>query len=145
MNHLTNYYDHEENEHVAWVKATTLSQRCDESDLEFLLRVEKHSRNLGVEPGTDINVLQKKLAFSIASAGLRNDLVRQQWLLDKKLTWETLSNSLKAKSIADNSYKILREARQGKFNIGFGLYASFNRLPFHKGHLSNDSRMKKYV
>ena len=38
LNHLKNYYDHEENEHVAWVKAATLSQLCDESDSEFLLR-----------------------------------------------------------------------------------------------------------
>ena len=36
LNHLKNYYDHEENEHVAWVKAATLSQHCDESDLKFL-------------------------------------------------------------------------------------------------------------
>ena len=139
LNHLKNYYDHEENEHVAWVKATTLSQLCGESDLEFLLRVEKHSRNLGFEPGTDVNALRKKFATSIALAGLRNDVVRQQLLLDKKLTWETLSDSLKAKSIADNSYKILREARQGKFNVGSGLSASVNQLSVHKGH-PNDSR-----
>ena len=46
LNHLKNYYDQEENEHVAWVKAFTLSQLRRESDLEFLLWVEKHSRNL---------------------------------------------------------------------------------------------------
>ena len=50
-----------------------------------------------------------------------------------------MSDSLKAKSIADNSYKILREARQGKFNVGSGLSASVNRLSFYKGH-PNDSR-----
>ena len=31
LNHLTDYYDHEENEHVAWVKAATLSRLCGES------------------------------------------------------------------------------------------------------------------
>ena len=60
LNYLKNYYDHEENEHVA----TTLSQLCDESDSEFLLRVEKHSRNLGFEPCTAIKgVLQSNIDF----------------------------------------------------------------------------------
>ena len=140
LNHLKNYYDQEENEHVAWVKAATLSQLCGESDLEFLLQVEKHSRNLGFEPGTDVNALRKKFATSIALAGLRNDLVRQQLLLDKKLTWETLSVSLKAKSIAGSSYKIFREAKQRVFNVGSGFSASVNRWSFHNGHLSNNSR-----
>ena len=68
LNHLKNYYNHEENEHVAWVKAATLSQLYGESDLEFLLQVEKHSRNLGFEPDTDIDVLRKKFAAGIALA-----------------------------------------------------------------------------
>ena len=94
----------------------------------------KHSRNLEFEPGTDINGLRKKFAASIALAGFRNDLVGQQLFLDKKLIWETFSDSVKAKSIADNAYKILREARQGNFNVGSGLSASVNQLSFHKGH-----------
>ena len=68
LHHLKNYYNHKENEHVAWVKAATLSQLYGESDLEFLLQVEKHSRNLGFEPDTDIDVLRKKFAAGIALA-----------------------------------------------------------------------------
>ena len=49
LKHLKNYYNYEENEHVTWVKAATLSQLCCESDLECLLQVESHSRNLGFE------------------------------------------------------------------------------------------------
>ena len=35
LNNLKNNYDHEENKHVAWVKAATLSQLHGGSDLEF--------------------------------------------------------------------------------------------------------------
>ena len=71
---------------VAWVKPATLSPLHGESDLEFQLRVEKPSKKSRLEPGTDVNVLRKKFATSIVLAGFRNDLVRQQWLLDQKLT-----------------------------------------------------------
>ena len=34
---LRNYYEKKESEHVAWLKAATLSQNCGKSKLEFLL------------------------------------------------------------------------------------------------------------
>ena len=71
---------------------------------------------------------------------MRNDLVRQQWLLDKKLNWKTLTGKLKARSIAENSYKIFREARQSNSEVGSGLSVSANRLSFHKSHPSNDRK-----
>ena len=86
LKHLKNHYDLEEIEHVAWVQVATCSQLCGENDLEFLLRVEKHSRKLGSASITDVNVLRKRFASSMALAGLRSDLVRQRLLLDEKLT-----------------------------------------------------------
>ena len=104
---------------------------------EFLLQVEKHSRNIGLESITNVNVIRKK---NLLLVRLRSDLVRQQWLLVKMLTYEILSDSLKVKSIADSSPKILRDARQGNFNVGSCLPASVNLLSFHKEHSSKNSR-----
>ena len=37
--HLKNYYDYGENEHVAWIKATTLLQPCGENDFKAFVTV----------------------------------------------------------------------------------------------------------
>lgn len=110
---LQGYYEKKESEHVAWVKAATSSQNCGESELEFLLRVEKLSRNLGFVKGADIEKLRQRFATSMALVGLRDEAVREKLMMDEKLDWKSLSDTLKVRSIAIDSSQILTEARSG--------------------------------
>ena len=108
---LKKHYEKKESEHVAWVVAATSSQNCEESELECLLRVKKLSRNLGFVPGSDIEKLKQIFATSMALVGLCDEAVRQKLILDKKLDWNLLNNTVKAKSIAIDSSQILTETR----------------------------------
>ena len=132
---LKNYYDKKESEHVAWVKAATLSQNCGESELEFLLRVEKRSRNLGFIPEANIEQLRQRFATSMALVGLRDESVRKKLMMDEKLDWKSLNDTLKARSIAINSSQILTEARSGS------LQASSNSATINK--ISSSSSFSK--
>ena len=86
-------------------------KNCEESELECLLRVKKLSRNLGFVPGSEIEKLKQMFATSMALVGLCDEAVRQKLILDKKLDWNLLNNTVKAKSIAIDSSQILTETR----------------------------------
>ena len=118
VEHLKNYYDKGENIHVAWVKAASLSQNCGESEVEFLLRVEKQSRCLGFVNGANIEELRQRFATSMALVGLRDESVREKLMMDDKLSWKSLSDTLKTRSIAKDSSQKLTEARSGNLSSG---------------------------
>ncbi|KAF6023298.1 hypothetical protein EB796_018388 [Bugula neritina] len=113
LKRLKGHYEKTENIHVAWVKAATLSQTCGEDELEYLLRVEKHSRKLGFVEGADVENLRERFAISMAVVGLRDESVRRQLMVDENITWKTLSDTLKTKSIAKESNIVVSEARSG--------------------------------
>ncbi|KAF6033687.1 hypothetical protein EB796_008005 [Bugula neritina] len=110
---LKGHYEKTENIHVAWVKAATLSQTCGEDELEYLLRVEKHSRKLGFVEGADVENIRERFAISMAVVGLRDESVRRQLMVDENITWKTLLDTLKTKSIAKESNIVVSEARSG--------------------------------
>ena len=118
VEHLKNNYDKEENIHVAWVKAASLRQNCGESEVEFLLKVEKQSRCLGFVNGANIEELRQRFATSMALVGLRNKSVREKLMMDDKLNWKSLSETLKTRSIAKDSSQKLTEARSGNLSSG---------------------------
>ena len=109
VEHLKSYYDKVENIHVEWVKAATLRQNCGESELEFLLKVEKQSRKLGFVQGAKIEELRERFATSMALVGLRDESVREKLMMDDKLDWKSLSDALKTRSIAKDSSQLLTD------------------------------------
>ena len=85
VEHMKSYYDKEENIHVAWVKIATLWQNCGESELEFLLKVEKLSRYLGLIQHANIEELRQRFAASMALVGLWDESVGEMFMIDNKL------------------------------------------------------------
>ena len=79
VEHLKSYYDKVENIHVDWVKAATLRQNCRESELEFLLTVEKQSRKLGYVQGAKIEELRQRFATSMALVDLCDESGKRSW------------------------------------------------------------------
>ena len=109
VEHMKSYYDKEENIHVAWVKIATLWQNCGESELEFLLKVEKQSRTLGFVQGAKFEERRERFATSMALVGLRDESVREKLMVDDKLDWKSLSDVLKTRSITKDSSQMLTE------------------------------------
>ena len=75
------------------------------------MRVEKHSRNLGFAQRAGIGKLRPRFATSLALVGSRDEAVRLKLMMDKKLDWNLLNDTLNARIIAIDSSQILTEDR----------------------------------
>ena len=81
------------------------------------MRVEKLSQNLGFVQEANVEKLKQRFATSLALLGLYDAAVKQKLMMDEKLDWKSLNDTLKARSIAIESSQILTEARSGGLTI----------------------------
>lgn len=106
---LKGHYDRSDSFYVKTMRFVTVSQANDEDEIEYLLRVEKLSRELGLGTGTE--EVRKRLSVALAVNGLRDTNVRRQLLQEPDLSWDNLNTKLKAKKLARDSDLLLSEAR----------------------------------
>lgn len=111
---LKDHYDREESFYVKTMRFVTVSQALAESHTDYLLRVEKLSRNMGFGNNED---LRQSFCVALAVNGLMDTSVRAQLLQEQDLTWDQLKAKLKAHMIARESESLLSQAKAGSFNV----------------------------
>ena len=110
---LKAHYERGESKYVRIMKLVTVSQACGESDTDYLLRVEKLSRNVAF--GSD--ELREDFAVGIAVNGLYDPSFRRLLLQETELTWKDLNARTRARCLAKESDSLISEARSGQYNM----------------------------
>jgi len=94
---LCNHYDREENIFVRTQKFVSVTQLTGENDRDYLLRVERLSRDVEFGPA---QATRKRFALVIAVNGLRDSSVRKELMSKSNLDWDTLSRILRTRETA---------------------------------------------
>jgi hypothetical protein len=115
MARLKEIYERTESVYVKTMKFVTVSQANGEDEREYLLRVEKLSRTMDF--GANNNDLRERLALALAVNGLRESSLRRQLMQETDLTWERLTNTLRARHSARESEALLKEVKSGHSNV----------------------------
>jgi hypothetical protein len=142
MDHLRTVYGTEETVYVRTMKFVTVSQASGENENEYLLRVEKLSRNM--QFGVDNNDLRQQMALALAVNGLRETSLRGQLMQQANLNWAGLVDTLRARHLARESESILEGAKAGMFNVKKEVAVIGSRANYTKKY-SNDSGDDKRV
>ena len=100
---LADHYEREENLFVKTKRFFTVKQLSTEDDRDFVLRVERLSRQLQLtdEQG------RERLALCAAVVGLKNQHLSREFMSMDNLTWETMRNVLVRRSAANCAYEAL--------------------------------------
>jgi hypothetical protein len=112
---LKNLYDRQESVYVKTMRFVNVSQVLGEDEREYLLRVEKLSRNMDFGPTNDD--LRKRFALALAVNGLREPSLRTQLMQEAELTWEKLTTTLRARHLARESASIVEEVKSGQYGL----------------------------
>jgi hypothetical protein len=98
---LVNHHEGEESLFVRTQKFVTVRQVLDERSREYLMRVEKLSREVGfiASDVTEVRAAQEEIrsrfAMTLAINGLRDSGMRRTLMQTPDLTWARLTNSLR--------------------------------------------------
>jgi len=103
---LRGHYDRKDSFYVKTMRFATGTQANHEDEREYLLGVEKLSRELGL--GARIEDVRRRLCVALAVNGLHDTNARKQLLQE---SWDNLNTKLKAKKLARDSDLLLSEAR----------------------------------
>lgn len=112
---LKGHYEREDSFYVKTMKFVTVSQAGGEDEREYLLRVEKLSRNMAFGAGNE--ELRKRFSVALAVNGLREHSIRRQLLQENDLQWDQLSAKLRTRQLGRVSDNILSEVKAGSFNV----------------------------
>ena len=82
----------------------SVSQLAGEDDRDYLMRVERLSRDAGFD---DADALRRRYCFVLAINGLRNINLRMQLMAKRSLDCEELKRLLKARSVAKHAIDVL--------------------------------------
>lgn len=101
---LREHFEQEESVYVRTQKFVTVHQLVGESERDYLVRVEKLGRDIDwvksdqddVQKGLDD--MRVRFGLVLAVNGLRDTTVRRELLQKRNLTWETMVDSLRARS-----------------------------------------------
>ena len=107
--HLKEIYVTDESVYVRTNRLVTVSQAEGESETDYLLRVEKLSRDLDMNPDHDECRLQ--FTISIAVNGLRDSSLRTCLMMEGKMKWDALAAKLRARRSAKESEAIIVRSR----------------------------------
>jgi hypothetical protein len=97
------------------MKFVTVSQVLGEDEREYLLRVEKLSRNMDFGAANDD--LRKRFALALAVNGLRESGLRTQLMQVTDLTWDKLTSCLRARHLARESAAIVEEGKVERYSV----------------------------
>ena len=106
--HLVTIYGTDETVYVKTMRFVTVSQTACEKESDYLLRVEKLSRNVNFGGNEDV---RKEFALAIAVNGLREGSLRRHLMQQTELNWKILTDTLRARKLARESDAILESAR----------------------------------
>lgn len=101
---LRTHYERDDSVYVRVKKFITVRQNTGENERDYLLRVEHLSRDGGF--GND-NEVRQNYAVVLAVLGLKDANLRKELMQLDDLTWERLSQALKARNKARESEAIL--------------------------------------
>jgi hypothetical protein len=135
MDHLRTVYGTEETIYVRTMKFVTVGQASGENENEYLLRVEKLSRNMNF--GGNNDDLRQQMALALAVNGLRDSAVRKQLMQQADLNWNGLVDALRARRLARESESILEGAKAGMFNVKKEVAVIGTRASIAKRHPSS--------
>ncbi|XP_067945398.1 uncharacterized protein [Watersipora subatra] len=107
MDHLNRIYGGRETIYVKVMKFVTCSQTCEENERDYMLRVEKLSRNLNF----DIDDNGKDFALAIAVNELRESTIHRQLMQEKDFDRGRLWDILRARQLAHYSEAVLKDAK----------------------------------
>ena len=107
--HLKDIYVTDKSVYVRTNRLVTVSQGEGESETDYLLRVEKLSRDLDMDPDHDECRLQ--FTISIAVNGSRDSSLRTCFMVKGKMKWDALASKLRARRSAKESEAIIVQFR----------------------------------
>jgi hypothetical protein len=124
MEVLVSHYEREETVFVRMQKFVTVSQGVGEDHRDYLLRVERLSRDCGAFGRTasvDVNVAlsgaRELVCLSNAVNGLRDSALRKELMAKPELTWALLGQILKSRSKAIESARHFESVPEPKVTI----------------------------
>ncbi len=88
VNHLRTHYERQESYYDKAIKFATVSQACDEDEIEYLLRVEGLSRTVEFGAADD---LRQRFSVALAVSGLRDSSLRRSLLQEAEVSWINLT------------------------------------------------------
>ena len=112
---LKEHYEKEESFYVKTMKFVTVSQACGEEERDYLLRVQKLSRDMGF--GVNNEELRQRFAVALAVNGLNGNSLRLRLLEINDLKWDRLSAILKARQLARETDYMLTGAKASHFDV----------------------------
>ena len=119
MRLLRRHYCREDTLFVKTQKFVTVRQMLGEDNRDFLLRVERLSREIcGTASANqavvdEVAVIRERLCLALAVTGLRNSGVRNELMSIVDLTWSNLYTKLAAHSRASESAAVLDRNKSG--------------------------------
>ena len=105
---LTNHYGQDETIFIKTVKVINAKQAAGESEIDYLLRVERVTRELGII-ADDAN--RSRFAVGIAVNGLREQSLRTRLFERPNLTWDQLTDTLRTRNMAQRSEAVLESSK----------------------------------
>ena len=114
FNLLDEHYARRENIFVRTQKFVSVSQRTGEDDRDYLVRVERLSRE--AELG-NVETIRRQLAMVLAVNGLRDVALRKELMALCDLDWDTLKRILKTRSVAQHAADVLAKSCGGAFSV----------------------------
>lgn len=142
LDRLRAHYGIEDTVYVKNMKFVTVHQTACENENDYLVRVEKLSRNVNF--GDNNDAVRQEFAVAIAVNGLRESALRTQLMQEANLTFDGLTNLLRTRRMAKESDSFIQgtklkiEAEVGRVSKG----SESKSLPsqgksYHDSH-SND-------
>ena len=105
---LTGHYKREENLFVKTKKFMSIRQTSTEDDRDWLMRVERHGRQLDVKD----KEVRERFCLAVLVIGLKSEAMGRELMAMERLTWDTACSVLKRRSAA-------REASDAITSSGF--------------------------
>ena len=151
---LDDHYGRKKNIFVKTDKFVSVSQLAGEDDRDYLVRVERLSRDAGFD---NADALRRRYCFVLAINGLRDINLRMQLMAKSSLNWEELKRLLKARSVAmhaidvlvgnhfDGATSIKREVRVVYNNTKSSTYRACDHYEASRGYNSDSGHSKNYL
>ena len=148
---LDEHYAREENMFIKTHKFFSVSQHAGEDDRDYLVRVERLSRDADF---ANADAVRRRFALVLAVNGLRDAALRLELMAKRDLDWESLGNVLKARSVARHAANVLasdasikqevNEVRRRTYSRSSSLQSSTARDLNSGGHHNSSSRPDRY-